>query len=666
MIERLQFLTNLDIFSTTFSLNIGGRAAMRSFAGLLFTIVYLSIMLAVTVTNVQDYFDTSNPISMTDSYSTSLSPKINVYDNKVNPVLIAYSTEIDWIKAEDLHMYFTFVIEKVTWVSSTTEDGEQLFEKQFDTFPTIPCSELTEEEFKIFDFMDKTSFVYESISGYGLCGRLPRNLTVEGNGADEIFSLLSVKVLPCSSGSQCKSYKEMVKTNFQIILPNTNFNASSVERPLTFSTSYDDIYYVHPLLKQTYTSKMMQRSVMDQVGLFPKWKQTSSVFSLDHTVLTIQHRTNITSCSSEQVAIKDNPDCLPYFQFDFQSSGTVLVNKRSYVTVSGTLGNIGGTSRVVFMLLLIFYLPINHHQRKKHILSMVFPLLHDPRFAHQKNYDMKSIKKSRSTETASVFDRQSPQLAKISPSSMDRKTWVVPQEDQKLEGNSQRENDFMLPIPSEKKEPIQRSIKTCCRKRSKEKIEFQNLEDQGYAKIIDSLDVISMARQANLITVLTRLLLDSRHHELSPYLALDLWKEDRLYEKSTPSNPDSTRKKSSDSIKKDDDRISEHINAIAWNQNHRHHDGWEVKSKMIDLADVFYFGHLVSHIKHHGEDSNEAKIEGKIEIQDKEVQLQPRNSLLLKAVSKNDITAPMISPNSPKVIKMKTKKVKPQAAKPSK
>jgi len=58
-----------------------------------------------------------------------------------------------------------------------------------------------------------------------------------------------------------------------------------------------------------------------------------------------------------------------------QSSGVVFVNRRSYQSISDTLGNIGGITQLVFVVMLLLYKPINESQRKSFILKKIYPLL---------------------------------------------------------------------------------------------------------------------------------------------------------------------------------------------------------------------------------------------------------------------------------------------------
>ena len=267
----LNALKQLDMFSQNIMLNIGKQSAFKSFTGIIFTAVYAGVMAAVIITQAQNYLSTTSPITVEDSFTRALYPEINLIDNKLNPVFIGYSNETAWIEAADMPKYFTLVTQKIKWISSTDANGNQILTKNFETYPSLPCSQLTSDEFQAFDYMGKDDNYYQSIAGYGWCTRRPKNTTVEGKSSDVYYTLMTLKVLPCSLSTGCKTYDEIVKANFQLILPTTNFNASNKTTPMNFIISVDDIYYIQPYLRQTYTGKVRKRDVQDFEGLLPVW-----------------------------------------------------------------------------------------------------------------------------------------------------------------------------------------------------------------------------------------------------------------------------------------------------------------------------------------------------------------------------------------------------------
>ena len=395
----LNKILKLDMFSSPYQLNMAGDSGSKSYGGVLLTLLYSSLMAAVGFSNIKSYFDSTNPIEVSETFTKVVYPKIDLLENKVSPILIAYSDETTFIKAEEVHNYFTYVIQKISWVS-TVVNGEPKFQKNFEIFPTVPCSQLTQEESFGYSYIDKGNYLYESIQDYGLCGKLPKNLTVEGKGADSLFTLLSVKLLPCSAGASCKSSQEMTKANFQLIVPSLDYNASNYLQPIKYITNVDDVFYVHPLYKQIFTAKMINRTVTDQEGIIPTLVERVTAYGIDKTVLTLQYRDGAVNCTAAQAAVPDNPQCLPYFEYNIQSSGTVTLNKRAYPTPSDIMGTIGGTSRVIFVGLVIAYFPFSRRNKKNSVMQKIFPLIFDEQFSTKKSKNSQVIPSTPDKEAA--------------------------------------------------------------------------------------------------------------------------------------------------------------------------------------------------------------------------------------------------------------------------
>ena len=81
--------------------------------------------------------------------------------------------------------------------------------------------------------------------------------------------------------------------------------------------------------------------------------------------------------------IPDNPNCISYFEYSFQSSGILVYMKRSYQTLFSTLGNIGGTSGVVMLIITLLYYPFVEYLERKYLLATVYPLIADSRTANR-------------------------------------------------------------------------------------------------------------------------------------------------------------------------------------------------------------------------------------------------------------------------------------------
>lgn len=512
---KLEILKKGDILAEGISLSIGGHSTFKTYLGFIFSMAYAAVVLGVSVTQIQAYFDTSSPTVISDSYSTKNYPAIDLRANNLNPVVVAWSTEVDIIEAEDIDKYFTLKAQKIIWGFATASDGSSIQTKNFEDIPMVACKSLSEDHKKSYDYM-KTSSFYDIMMGNGICIDFPANFTVQGNGADDLYSLFTLKLMPCSLESGCKSADEMAKVNFVVGMPITGYNASNYHDPLNIALNIDEVYYVHPLLKQAYLSKIRQNRVTDYVGLFPDWKQRTSLWEVGGLTQVTQYRSNVIKCTKAQVSINDNPACLSYFEYSVQSSGMVTVNKRIYQSLSETLGNIGGSTQVIFVLLMLIYRPINDHMRRKSIVEKILPLIFDQKLGEL--FDQGDAE----SDTESKENKVSPSL------------------------KSEKKNDRLIRSPDDSSTGINQSIKTlqnrgllrCCQKKKnrEEVLADKRLED-AYNKIESNLDLISIIKDSNTLATIDHVLLKDRHRKLTQYLGFKFWRKQRTADKRAKHSP---------------------------------------------------------------------------------------------------------------------------------
>ena len=302
-----RLIKHADYFSDHIKLNLQGDTAYKTYLGLFLSLVYSALFLAVTITQVQDYMDVSNPIAVTEGVNDQTYPKIEPMSSYLSPILVAWYTEVDSIEVENFDQYFTVLFQKITWEYKTNDAGEEVFTKNFEVFPSIPCKNLTDDQKTRFDFISKESPYFGLLLDYGICTNFPNNLTVEGKGADDFYTLFSMKLLPCSLPSGCKPFDEMTKVNFQLVVPSMNYNTANFHDPLSSTIAVDEIYYVHPGVKQSYLAKLRQQKVADLIGIFPNWTPRGQIYEIGALVPTIQYRSNNVQCTPEEAAVFDNP-----------------------------------------------------------------------------------------------------------------------------------------------------------------------------------------------------------------------------------------------------------------------------------------------------------------------------------------------------------------------
>lgn len=494
----LSMIKYLDLFSGGISLNVGGHAVFRTPYGILFSIAYLGIMTYIVISALDKYLDKSKPLAVGEIYSTDIVPEINLYRNKILPVVVAYSNETECINADQINKYFTIKTEKIIWKAVTNNQTQEAdIQKIIESYPTIPCSQLTDDQLKIYEYMGTQNFYYQTLKNYGICSVLPKNTTVKGKSSDDYYTIMTLKVLPCSLDSGCATDDEMSEVNFQVILPSSNLDVSNSDNPHKFTIRADEVYYVTPSVRQLYLTKLKEFTVHDYEGIVPTWDKETSVFDIGSVSTVLTSRRPVITCTAADAAINDNLNCLPYFEFHMQSSGNKVTNKRTYVTLSQTLSTIGGMNSVVIIVMLMLYGPINERKRKEYMTRKIYSLIGVKEEDLEKGLEYLEKRKVQAHMT--VQEEGSPEKPiqtenahnaheKISITT-DRKWWRC----------------------------------CCCRKKSDSQVELEQRIKRAHLRIMDSLDVMTIVKNFNQLKVLTHFFFDQRHFDLAQYVGFDLW-----------------------------------------------------------------------------------------------------------------------------------------------
>lgn len=576
----------LDFFSEGVNLNVGGHAVFRTPYGSLFTCAYLAIMIFIVVSAIEKYLDTTKPIAVGEMYSTSEVPEINLYNNKLLPVVVAYSNETEFIRASNLGKYFTIKTEKINWVAKTIPGtDEATLEKVIDLYRTVPCSELTDQQMEVYKYIGTDSFYYKTLRTYGLCSLIPNDTTVKGRISDKYFSQVVLKVLPCSLVTGCATEDEMMQVNFQIIVPSSNLNVANSKNPHDFTIRADEVYFVTPMLRQIYLAKLKEFTVMDYEGFIPTWMKETTVHDIGTVTFVQTSRKAVTKCTAQQVTIPDNIECLPYFEFLIQTSGQKVINKRTYVTLSQTLSTIGGTNSVIIIVMLMIYGPINEKKRKEYMTRKVYSLLGVKEEDLEKGLDYLEKRKAQARQTLGPHD-ESPERP--------------------LASDTQQDNSLNIRIKTDKKW----WQCCCCRKKSESELELEKTVRRAQERILDSLDVLSIVRNFNELKVLTHFFFEERHFDLAQYVGFDLWqaerderirrlKEDNENPEVQTSQRDITmdrrnlrKVKMSHRILSEKQRFNQWMDYILHKHNNRVEDKPEITNEVANELDEFYFKKL--------------------------------------------------------------------------
>lgn len=502
-------LRSFDLFGQGVPLRIGGKPLFRTTIGFIFTMIYLAVMLAIFITQMLMWSDTTSPKTVGELYNVDKYPKINLRDNKLLPVFLGYSNETELIKVEEMESFFTLKYQMVKWTSFELNMGgtnKHEIRKSVEELPYKPCNQLSPEQISVFDFVKQDPILYGMLRDNGICPLVPPDTFIEGKDSDERFIHFTLKVLPCSLRTGCKTASEITLANFQLILPQSNFKTHDTDNPHTFVGAVEDVYYINPNMRQIHSAVLKNFLVYDYEGYYPKWNLQSSVFDFDNVFFLPAYRSATTSCLKAEVEILDNPSCLPYFEFNIRSTGRVLKNKRTYLTLMEVLANVGGLNVIMVAVVTILYKRLNDSRRKEYLSEEVHRLVQRKHHHEQEGENLEDENEL----TIKVDIKDDPRYEKILE---DSGTWKCTIWYKKC-------------IRKLKGEQVTDRKCFCCKKKTQREMNAEKKKILALKYIDQVLDVTNIIRNFNQLKVITHFLFRERHFEMAQYLGFGLAKKD--------------------------------------------------------------------------------------------------------------------------------------------
>lgn len=472
----LDRLIVLDIFATGFGLNMRGHSAHKTTTGLVFTLLYAVIILALSYQQLKAYLDKTSPISTSEVFSNTKYARVDLVNQRLVPFFVALNTDTDYIPAEQVNRYLTLRVHRLTWITRII-NGQTLTDKVPQFYGVVACSELSEEEKQVYDYIDRGSPLYLIFMRFGMCPKVGKTLIIEGQGSDAVSDSFFFNIKACSlpKSEDCISSSQVSRVNFKFIYPTLNFDPTNYESPHKRVANADNVFYVAPKQKQIYTVKLRESQSVDNDALTSSSIYGPPYFELSTAISTVTNRAEtLTYCPLDAALGPEGSGCGSYFTFAIQSSGDIVKRKRSYRTLSQTVSSIGGLNGLLTILFVMLYRKINNIKRANFILRTVY----------------------------------SQMIAKGMA--------AVKREDDVLKA----EQKVAERIPSR--------LLACCRKRDRPaRVEFERQKKLALQRIEESLDVVNIVRDSYLVRVMSHILLKERHLGLAQLVDVNLWDRDR-------------------------------------------------------------------------------------------------------------------------------------------
>ncbi len=435
------------------------------------TLLYFGLFIWLCVVIIADYFDTTKPLITQDISYNETYKKFDLLKYRRMPIVIFYLDRSKQIKNSDIDKYVTVTFRSTSFIRDPP-NSEQV--KRVSNFhKMVPCSQVIDSpkgSSMLGGGSKNNRFIVEQ---FGLCVDLgDSEISVQGKVPDDLFSLTALSIMPCSKGPECltSTFQEIARVSFVLSYPTVNVNFSNYEVPVSYTSSFDDFYFINPTLGQRYQAKLLENMVYNMNSfLFSGEKLADDYVTNERLQTNMMYRDPAQlTCSEQQVQTEK---CQDFFMFQITSGGGLTKITRTYKGVTDTIGEIGGAREVVFVV--FFYLYLNYHSRASRGILV------------EKVY---SIKKSENRTDG-----------KTHPSDSNSAT-----------PNLNRD-------PNSKTRPPASTMDSEGRLPASQKV-----INQAYDIIEESLDVVTMAKEINTVRFIASFLLEEYQKVLIPFISLNI------------------------------------------------------------------------------------------------------------------------------------------------
>ena len=347
----------LDFMSKEIRLNIDGHHYLRTWLGFGLSLIYLGAMVTTLVIVFNNYFKNDNPTTYSETYVGTDAPTMDLKQDSFLPFIYAFDSSATPIPADSLKNYFTFSF--YVFVQNTTLNPDGSVNQTFDfiDFEVLPCSNLTQEQWKGYSYMKPNDLAYARMMSNGICIGSNRSVDIVGEKTDNIFKRLYVEVYPCTQGASCVNLTELTSMYYLLVTPISNTKPKNKYQPVEFSADISAPHWILPNIMQSSENKLQVNQVMDytDVKFLPQWVTRQTYIDIEDTIISQRSRSlNFTNPKITCDSIYDD-DCLVYFRSIYLSSPKLQIRYRKYVTLLDSFGTIGGINALLMGFLGIIY-----------------------------------------------------------------------------------------------------------------------------------------------------------------------------------------------------------------------------------------------------------------------------------------------------------------------
>jgi hypothetical protein len=370
-----KILLKLDILAPTMELNINGGWAIRSWTGVFVSIIYLTVAVYTTASQVQDFLNTTKPFIAVQLQLNTQYPSIDLVKNKHVPVMFAFVDTSTALKYDEMKYYFTFKYRQYMYIMP---DGGDTFDVSITDLPTMACKDLIKKGVLDLNDYKNLGAYLDLLPEYGICiDPTGFNLTVVGSNYDPYEKFGYLEIFPCSLEDNllCKP-KDVVNTVWvQIIKTAVSMNLGDKVNPIRYESNADDFYALNTDQSQFYIQQLITNEVKDEYGFLIPDKVALRYTTYDPPLFTAARRDGDYLAEAADINSRVTK---PYITFEWCSGMKFNTITRTYSGFLDYLGNIGGINSIMSMVCIGIYSWSHWRQEKIGIVHAVYGLKKAP------------------------------------------------------------------------------------------------------------------------------------------------------------------------------------------------------------------------------------------------------------------------------------------------
>ena len=240
-------------------------------------------------------------------------------------------------------------------------------------YDVAPCAELVAANKTKTIHIEHNGYVKSSYLKYGYCVDVGDDEVTLGGSGDNSDEVVIFQVAPCIQGNQCKSKEEILKVGFFVTTPTAYTNFGNYRNPVQYLTQKNEHEYVNFALGFRHKYEYQKYELFEDKGFLSKRAETHRYFSVSKfSVGFFSRELQDSVCPS--VEDLQSLKCTAYYSQEMVVARSAVKIVREYKGVVESISEVGGMTDILFLIFYSIYGFYNYHVQKHVLVKEIFGL----------------------------------------------------------------------------------------------------------------------------------------------------------------------------------------------------------------------------------------------------------------------------------------------------